>query len=142
MYLEEALAESFAQVSVQGLHGLLTGITFPVRYGYVSLFTKYTLQDGAVMPVVPEILTRDEVHVLVQSFVSQWPAFRTRFATFGSMKIDWMNEPQGRPRWIATVTPAKDIRCGVIVADDLAQVTEARMTALRTRSILAQWPQA
>ena len=55
MYLEEALAESFAQVSVQGLRGLLTGITFPVRYGHVSLFTKYTLQDGIVMPVVPEI---------------------------------------------------------------------------------------
>jgi hypothetical protein len=55
MYLEEALAESFAQVSVQGLRGLLTGIAFPVRYGYVSLFTKYALQDGVVMPVVPEI---------------------------------------------------------------------------------------
>jgi hypothetical protein len=55
MYLEEALAESFAQVSVHGLRGLLTGIVFPVRHGYVSRFTKYALQDGVVMPVVPEI---------------------------------------------------------------------------------------
>lgn len=55
MYLEEALAESFAQVSVNGARGLFTGVTFPVRYGYVSLFTKYAVQDGVVMPVVPEI---------------------------------------------------------------------------------------
>jgi hypothetical protein len=87
-------------------------------------------------------LTRDEVHMLVQSFVTQWPPFHDRFATYGSMRIDWMKDPQGKRNWIATVTPAKDIRCGVVVADDVAQVTEARMTAMRTRSILAQWPEA
>lgn len=36
-YLEEALAESFAQVRVNGLGGLLTGIRFPVANGYMSL---------------------------------------------------------------------------------------------------------
>lgn len=55
MYLEEALAESFAQVSVNGARGLFTGIAFPVRHGYVSLFTKYAVQDGVVMPIIPEI---------------------------------------------------------------------------------------
>jgi len=78
----------------------------------------------------------------VRSFVSQWPPFRTRFAAYGHMRIDWVRDPQGRRRWVATVTPAKDVRCGVVVADDLARVTEARMTAMRTRAILAQWPQA
>jgi hypothetical protein len=38
-YLEEALAEGFAQVKVgNGLRGAWTGICFPVRRGYVKLF--------------------------------------------------------------------------------------------------------
>jgi hypothetical protein len=86
-------------------------------------------------------LTRDEVHLLVQSFVSQWPPFHARFATYGSMRIDWVKDDQGKQQWIATLTPARDVRHGVVVDDDLAKVTEARMTAMRTRSILAQWPQ-
>jgi hypothetical protein len=85
-------------------------------------------------------LTRDEVHGLVQSFVGQWPPFCTRFPAYGSMRIDWLKDAQGRWKWVATVTPATDVRCGVVVADDLAKVTEAQMTAMRTRSILARWP--
>jgi hypothetical protein len=87
-------------------------------------------------------LTRDEVHVLVQSFVSQWSPFHARFSTYGSMRIDWAKDHHGKQQWIATLTPARDVRCGVVVDDDLAKVTEARMTAMGTRSILAQWPQA
>jgi hypothetical protein len=87
-------------------------------------------------------LTRDAVHGLVQSFVSQWPPFHTRFAGYGSMRIDWVKDPQGQRRWIATVTPAKDVRCGVVVADELARVREARLTALRSGSVLAQGPEA
>jgi hypothetical protein len=37
------------------LSALFTGLAFPVRYGDVSLFTKYAAQDGVVMPIVPEI---------------------------------------------------------------------------------------
>jgi len=54
-YLEEALAESFAQVSVNGLRGLITGIVFPVRYGYVTVLTRQVTQAGVLMPVVPEL---------------------------------------------------------------------------------------
>lgn len=36
-YLEEALAESYAQVKVNGIRALPDGITFPIRNGYVTL---------------------------------------------------------------------------------------------------------
>jgi len=36
-YLEEALAETVAQVGVNGLRSVITGITFPVKNGYVTL---------------------------------------------------------------------------------------------------------
>lgn len=53
-YLEEALAESFAQVAIHGVRGLLTGIAFPVRNGYVTLFVKQVTHHGILKPVVPE----------------------------------------------------------------------------------------
>ena len=36
-YLEEALAESYAQMRVNGLKGLPAGIRFPIANGYVTL---------------------------------------------------------------------------------------------------------
>ena len=54
-YLEEALAESFAQVSVNGARGLFTGIVFPVRNGYVTLFSKQVNYGVLAKPFVPEI---------------------------------------------------------------------------------------
>jgi hypothetical protein len=48
------MAESFAQVAVHGLRGLMTGITFPVRNGYVSLLVRQVTHNGVLMPVVPE----------------------------------------------------------------------------------------
>ena len=54
-YLEEALAESFAQVSVNGLRGVFTGIVFPVRNGYVTLFSKQVNYGVLATPFVPEI---------------------------------------------------------------------------------------
>lgn len=51
---EEALAESFAQVAVHGLRGLLAGIAFPVRHGYVTLLLKHVTHHGNLMPIVPE----------------------------------------------------------------------------------------
>ena len=52
--MEKALAESFAQVAVHGLRELMTGIAFPVRNGYVSLFVKTVTRNGVVMPIAPE----------------------------------------------------------------------------------------
>jgi hypothetical protein len=36
-YLEEALAESYAQLRVNGIKGLPAGIRFPIANGYVTL---------------------------------------------------------------------------------------------------------
>jgi hypothetical protein len=36
-YLEEGLAETIAQLSVRGLAGLMTGLRFPIRNGYLSI---------------------------------------------------------------------------------------------------------
>jgi hypothetical protein len=36
-YLEEALAETYAQLRVHGIRGLPTGLRFPIRNGYVTL---------------------------------------------------------------------------------------------------------
>lgn len=36
-YLEEALAESYSQLRARGLPGLISGIRFPVRNGYVTI---------------------------------------------------------------------------------------------------------
>jgi hypothetical protein len=44
-YLEEALAESFAQLRVNGVAGLLTGVRFPITNGYLSL--QQLLCEGA-----------------------------------------------------------------------------------------------
>ena len=51
MYLEEALAETIAQVGVKGILSGFKGVTFPVRYGYVTIF----LKSSKALPVVPEI---------------------------------------------------------------------------------------
>jgi hypothetical protein len=56
MYLEEALAESFAQVSAQGIRHLVTGIVFPVRNGYVSLFARKAANGMRIEPVMPEVI--------------------------------------------------------------------------------------
>jgi hypothetical protein len=36
-YIEEAMAESYAQLRVRGLQEILVGIRFPVQDGYVSV---------------------------------------------------------------------------------------------------------
>jgi hypothetical protein len=48
-YLEEALAETYAQLRVHGIKGLPTGIAFPVKEGYVTL--KATVTEGAVATI-------------------------------------------------------------------------------------------
>jgi hypothetical protein len=45
-YLEEALAESYAQLRVNGIKGLPTGIRFPIANGYVTL--QATLSEATI----------------------------------------------------------------------------------------------
>ena len=49
-YLEEALAETYAQLRVSGIKGLPTGIAFPVKNGYVTL--RATVIEGAGATIV------------------------------------------------------------------------------------------
>jgi len=49
-YLEEALAESYAQLRVNGIQGLPTGIRFPIANGYVTLSA--VLAEAAIGTVV------------------------------------------------------------------------------------------
>ena len=37
MYIEEAMAESYAQLRVRGLQNILVGIRFPMQGGYVTV---------------------------------------------------------------------------------------------------------
>jgi hypothetical protein len=54
-YLEEAMAESYAQVSVHGLRRLITGVVFPVKNGYVTMFNREVANTSVIYPLVPEI---------------------------------------------------------------------------------------
>jgi hypothetical protein len=49
-YIEEALAESYAQLRVNGIRGLPTGIKFPIKEGYVTI--QALAAEGAVGTVV------------------------------------------------------------------------------------------
>lgn len=48
-YLEEALAETVAQVGVRGLRNAVEGITFPVKNGYVTLAGMRTEAAGVLL---------------------------------------------------------------------------------------------
>lgn len=54
-YLEEALAETVAQVGVHGLRSVFRGISFPVRNGYVTLMTRAVVNNRVAFPVLPEL---------------------------------------------------------------------------------------
>jgi hypothetical protein len=47
-YLEEALAETYAQVSVRGIRGLPDGITFPLKGDGYALTIKGVVTEGAI----------------------------------------------------------------------------------------------
>lgn len=49
-YLEEALAETYAQIKVHGSSRLPSGLSFPVRKGYVTVSS--VLKEGAIGTVV------------------------------------------------------------------------------------------
>ena len=51
MYLEEALAETIAQIGINGFRSAFKGVTFPVQNGYVTLL----LKSKDALPLLPEI---------------------------------------------------------------------------------------
>ena len=48
-YLEEAVAETVAQVGVRGFRNAVSGLTFPVRNGYVTLASMGTEATGILL---------------------------------------------------------------------------------------------
>lgn len=84
-------------------------------------------------------LTPAAVRTLVETFLAEWPPFRERFPHSGAVTVEWSMDAQGHGRWVATVTPAIDVQCGVVVADDIGQVTEAQITGMCKGSVLARW---
>lgn len=54
-YLEEALAETAAQVGVNGIRAAFRGIAFPVKFGYVTLLRETQIGYRTVRPFLPEL---------------------------------------------------------------------------------------
>ena len=54
-YLEEALAETVAQVGVNGLRSAFRGVSFPVREGYVTLLREVLVNGKKIRPFLPEL---------------------------------------------------------------------------------------
>lgn len=55
VYIEEALAETVAQVGVNGFRSVFEGITFPVKNGYVSLIRVGVVAGERISPCLPEV---------------------------------------------------------------------------------------
>jgi hypothetical protein len=74
-YLEEALAETVAQVGVNGVRAGFTGISFPVTNGYVTLLRKGVSGDRILYPVIPEL-----AGLVVGGFVLGGDSYEVRFS--------------------------------------------------------------
>lgn len=84
-------------------------------------------------------LHSDDVRRLVRQFLDEWHPFRDRYGEAGDISVDWIKSPRGDGTWAASITPAIDVRCGVVVDDELGQVIEARIVAMRQGGVLAEW---
>lgn len=51
-YLEEAMAETYAQVRANGVKGVITGIKFPIKNGYLTVDDLVTQTQGAFLGVI------------------------------------------------------------------------------------------
>jgi hypothetical protein len=85
------------------------------------------------------VLTEDAVTTLVQTFLSNWPPFASRFNNYVGLAPRWADEGQGQRYWVVDLTPAIDVSCQVIVSDELAQVREARIVSMRTGHVQTEW---
>jgi hypothetical protein len=74
-YVEEALAETVAQVGVNGVRSAFTGISFPVTNGYVTLLRKGVRGDRILYPVIPEL-----AGLVVGGFVLGGDSYEIRFS--------------------------------------------------------------
>lgn len=54
-YLEEAMAETYAQLKVNGISGLPEGIEFPVKNGYVKLWKFGPVPNTPTLPLAAEV---------------------------------------------------------------------------------------
>jgi len=64
-HLEEALAESVAQLAAHGIIGLLRGVRFPIANGYVTL--QQLVSEGAEIGTILVGTQRFSVQVVVTS---------------------------------------------------------------------------
>jgi hypothetical protein len=87
-------------------------------------------------------LTAAQARATALAFLDAWAPFRERFTAPGDVRVDRLDTVAAPARWIATATPAFDVRCVVIIDDAGAAVVEARLVALRGGTVLARWPQA
>ncbi len=71
-YLEEAIAETVAQVGVSGFKSAFAGLTFPVKNGYVTVLRK----AGDLKPVLPEA-----TGLIVGGFLVGGMQFQVTFST-------------------------------------------------------------
>jgi hypothetical protein len=62
-YLEEALAESVAQLAAHGIIGLLQGIRFPIANGYITL--QQLLSEGTEIGTILVGTQRFSVQIIV-----------------------------------------------------------------------------
>ena len=83
-------------------------------------------------------LSADAVCTLARDFLASWPPFASRFNNYVGLSAQWIEDSQG-PHWVADLTPAMDVRCLVVVSDELAQVREARIVAMRSGRVQTEW---
>lgn len=84
-------------------------------------------------------LGADDVRQLVRQFLGEWAPFRDRYAHVGEISVEWVKDRESKGKWMASVTPAIDVRCGLVIGDELGQVIEARIVAMRRGAVLAEW---
>jgi hypothetical protein len=85
------------------------------------------------------VLSADVVCTLARDFLASWPPFTSRFDNYVGLSAQWVEDAQGHHHWVAGLTPAIDVKCLVIVSDELAQVSEARIVAMRTGRVQTEW---
>jgi hypothetical protein len=56
-----------------------------------------------------------------------------------AISVDWIKDKKGSGAWVATIIPAREIRCGVRINDGDGQVVEAELLAMLRRSVVAHW---
>jgi hypothetical protein len=89
-------------------------------------------------PPSPRRLSKDDVRRLAREFVNEWDPFRQRYGQAGDVLVEPIADAE-QQQWAATVVPARDVRCGLVIADGTGQVVEARLVAMRPGTVLAEW---